>query len=228
MWTSIRSLQHKGRFPSSSDHACTPGFIFATPTAILPLVLVHGLLDSPAVFNGLKRELGGGRQPLLIPALPLRLGRTSVLEAAQLLGSHIEEAFGPDEPLDLLGFSIGGVIARCWIQLLGGHRRTRRFVSVGSPQQGTLTALPWPGRIFSGIADLRTGSTLLEQLNSDLDRLRRIECHSFYSALDLAVLPGWRAVLPVGARTMLPVLTHPQLLRDQAALEPLARELLRP
>ncbi|MFM1811481.1 MAG: hypothetical protein RLZZ336_419, partial [Cyanobacteriota bacterium] len=56
----------------------------------------------------------------------------------------------------------------------------------------------------------------------------RIECHSFFSALDLVVVPGWRAVLPVGQRTMLPVLTHPQLLRDRAALQPLARELLRP
>ena len=188
---------------------------------------MHGLLDTPAVFDGLQRELGGGRQPLLLPALPLRLGRTSILEAAQLLGSHIEAAFGRSEPLDLLGFSMGGVIARSWIQLLGGHARTRRFISVGSPQQGTLTAWPWPGRIFSGIADLRWGSELLQRLNSDLDRLRRIDCHSFYSALDLVVLPGWSAVLPVGPRTMLPVLTHPQLLRDRAALEPLARELLR-
>jgi triacylglycerol lipase len=188
---------------------------------------VHGLLDTPAVFDKLQRVLGGGRRPLLIPDLPLRLGRTSVLEAAGLLGHHIETTFGTDEPLDLLGYSMGGVIARCWIQLLGGHPRTRRFFSVGSPQQGTITALPWPSQIFSGIADLRCGSALLEQLNGDLDRLRRIDCHSFYSALDLVVLPGWSAVLPVGARTMLPVLTHPQLLRDQAALEPLARELLR-
>ena len=190
-------------------------------------MLVHGLLDSPAVFDGLKRELGGGRQPLLTPALPLKLGRTSVLEAAELLGSHIEAAFGLEQPLDLLGFSIGGVIVRCWIQLLGGHARTRRFVSVGSPQQGTLTALPWPGQIFRGIADLRWGSPLLARLNGDLARLQRIDCHSFYSALDLAVLPGWGAVLPVGPRTLLPVLTHPQLVRDRAALVPLARELLR-
>jgi len=205
----------------------TPGLENSLPTAIPPLVLVHGLLDTPAVFSGLKRELGGGRQPLLIPALPLRLGRTAIIEAADLLGSHIEAAFGRHEPVDLLGYSIGGVIARSWIQLLGGHARTRRFVSLGSPQQGTLTALPWPGRIFSGIADLRWGSPLLGRLNGDLDRLRRIDCHSFYSALDLVVLPGWSAVLPVGARTLLPVLTHPQLLRDRAALVPLARELLR-
>ncbi|WP_043368603.1 triacylglycerol lipase [Cyanobium sp. PCC 7001] len=199
-----------------------------TPTPRPPLVLVHGLLDTPAVFRGLKRELGGRREPLLIPALPLRLGRTPVLEAADLLGSHIEAAFGRQQPIDLLGFSIGGVIARCWIQLLGGHARLRRFISVGSPQQGTLTAQPWPARLFRGIGDLQWGSALLERLNQDLDPLRRIECHSFYSGLDLVVLPGWRAVLPVGARTMLPVLTHPQLLRDRAALQPLAKELLRP
>jgi triacylglycerol lipase len=207
--------------PSGQDEPIPSRF------AIPPLVLVHGLLDTPAVFNGLKRELAGGREPLLVPALPLRLGRTSVEEAAEVLGGHIEAAFGRVDTIDLLGFSIGGVIARCWIQMLGGHLRTRRFVSVGSPQQGTLTALPWPGRIFTGIADLRLGSSLLQRLNGDLECLRRIECHSFYSGLDLAVLPGWSAVLPVGARTMLPVLTHPQLLRDRAAIQPLARVLLR-
>ena len=196
--------------------------------AIPPLILVHGLLDTPAVFHGLKRELAGARQPLLIPSLPLRLGRTSIEDAAEFLGSHIEAAFGRQEGIDLLGFSIGGVIGRCWLQLGGGHQRTRRFLSVGSPQQGTLTALPWPGGIFRGIADLRWGSALLQRLNGDLEGLRQVECHSFYSALDLVVLPGWSAVLPVGARTLLPVLTHPQLLRDPAALRPLARELLRP
>ncbi|MEO1002845.1 MAG: alpha/beta fold hydrolase [Cyanobacteria bacterium J06638_7] len=192
-----------------------------------PLVLVHGLLDTPTVFDRLKRELGGRRQPLLIPALPLRLGTTPVLEAATLLGSHIEAAFGREQPVDLLGFSMGGVIARCWIQLCGGDRRTRRFLSVGSPQQGTLTALPWPGRFLAGIADLKWGSPLLQRLNANLESLGLIDCHSFYSGLDLVVLPGWRAVLPVGARTMLPVLTHPQLVRDPAAIRPLARELLR-
>jgi triacylglycerol lipase len=40
------------------------------------------------------------------------------------------------------------------------------------------------------------------------------------------VLPSWRAVLPVGTRRMLPVWTHPQLLRDPAAIRPLAEQLL--
>jgi len=110
------------------------------------------------------------------------------------------------------------VIARTWIQQLGGQRRTRRFISLGSPQQGTWTAHPWSGRLFPGLADLRCGSALLKELNSDLEGLRGVECHSFYSSLDLAVVPGWRAVLPVGTSCPLPVATHPQLLRDPAAL----------
>ena len=193
-----------------------------------PLVLVHGLLDTPRVFNGLRRQLDGRRQGLLSPALPMRLGRTPVMQAAELLGSSINSNLGTNQTIDLLGFSMGGVIARCWIQLLGGAQRIRRFISIGSPHQGTITAQPWPGRVFQGIDDVKWGSNLLQRLNQDLDPLRRIECHSFFSALDLVVLPGWRAVLPVGQRTMLPVLTHPQLLRDRAALQPLAVELLRP
>jgi len=58
--------------------------------------------------------------------------------------------------------------------------------------------------------------------------LESVDCHSFYSALDLAVLPGWSADLPIGSRTELPVATHPQLLRGAAAIRPLAEELLRP
>ena len=69
---------------------------------------------------------------------------------------------------------------------------------------------------------------MLRELNGNVEALKSVDCHSFYSALDLAVLPGWRAVLPIGPQTELPVATHPQLLRDSAALRPLAAELLRP
>jgi len=188
---------------------------------------VHGLLDTPAVFRPLQQLLAGRRPDLLLPALPMRFGLTPVREAALLLQQHIEAMAPGSAPVDVLGFSMGGVIARTWIQQLGGQRRTRRFISLGSPQQGTWTAQPWPGRLFPGLADLKCGSALLQELNADLERLRGVECHSFYSALDLAVLPGWRAVLPVGSARALPVATHPQLLRDPAALQPLVEELLR-
>ena len=123
---------------------------------------------------------------------------------------------------------MGGVIARAWIQLLGGHRRTRRLISVGSPQHGTLAAGPWPRWPLAGIADLKTGSPLLQRLNSHLSTLQDVDCCSFYCEPDLMVMPAWRAVLPIGPGKKLPVLYHHQLLTHPAALEALVDELLRP
>jgi triacylglycerol lipase len=197
----------------------------ASPT---PLVLVHGLWDTPRLFRRLEQNLGERRAPLLIPHLPHGLGTTPIRALADQLGRDIEAAFGPDTPIDLLGFSMGGLIGRTWIQLAGGHRRTRRFISVGSPQQGTLTAQPWPGWLLAGVADMKLGSRLLRQLNDNVDALRSVDCASFFCTADLMVWPGWRAVLPVGPRQSVPVLTHQQLMRDPAALDALVAELLRP
>jgi triacylglycerol lipase len=193
-----------------------------------PLVLVHGLWDTPRLFRRLQQSLGERRAPLLIPHLPHGLGTTPIRDLADQLGSHIEAAFGPDTPIDLLGFSMGGLIGRTWIQLGGGHRRTRRFISVGSPQQGTLTAQPWPRWLLAGIADMKLGSPLLRQLNGNVDALRDVDCSSFFCTPDLMVWPGWRAVLPVGPCHSVPVLTHQQLMGDPAALAALVSELLRP
>lgn len=193
-----------------------------------PLVLVHGLWDTPRLFRHLRQRLDGRRQPLLVPHLPHGLGVRALEELAALLGSHIEAAFGPEQPIDLLGFSMGGVIARTWIQLQGGRRRTRRFLSVGSPQQGTWLAQPWPGQLLAGIADMKPASPLLRRLNADPRGLAGVDCCSFYCAIDLMVVPGWRAVLPHGRCIALPVLTHQQLIHHPAALAPLVGELLRP
>ena len=210
-----------GALPSSA--MCSGGESSSRP----PLVLVHGLFDTPRVFDSLKRHLAGRRERLLLPALPLRFGIAPIQTSAQRLAGHIEAAFGANEPIDILGFSMGGVIARTWIQQLGGHVRTRRFLSLGSPQQGTLTAQPWPRLPLAGIADLKPGSTLLCQLNGDLSPLQGIECCSYGTAVDLMVVPGWHGVLPIGPRRMLPVWSHQQLLRHPAALDALVEELLR-
>ena len=194
----------------------------------IPLVLIHGLWDTPRVFWPLLRDLDHRREPLLLPHLPHGLGSTPLLDLAQRLDEAIRTAYGADQPIDLLGFSMGGVIARSWIQLLDGASRTRRFISVASPHQGTLTALPWPRLWLAGIADMKPGSLLLQRLDADLDPLRRIDCCSFYSPTDLTVFPGWQGVLPVGRRQLLPVLRHDRLLAAPQALKPLLAELLRP
>ncbi|SBO41877.1 triacylglycerol lipase [Cyanobium sp. NIES-981] len=193
-----------------------------------PLVLVHGLWDTPRIFEPLTRHLAGRRQPLLAPHLPHGLGQVPLDAMAGQLAEHLAAAVAPNQPIDLLGFSMGGVVARIWIQRLGGHRRTRRFISVGSPHHGSLNALLWPRWLLPGIADMRCGSELLRQLNREHRTLEQVDCCSFYTPMDLMVTPGWRAVLPCGRRERLPVWTHEQLIRSPISLERLCHELLRP
>lgn len=192
-----------------------------------PLVLVHGLFDTPEIFRGLRCRLANRRDPLLVPYLPHGIGGTDLETLAWRLGERIEAAFGKQEPVDVLGFSMGGLIARTWIQLLGGHRRTRRFTSVAGPQRGTLAALPWPRLLLAGLADMKPGSALLRRLTAVDSLLEGIECCSFYCPTDLTVFPGWQAVLPVGTRHPLPVFWHNRLMAEPASLDLVVRELLR-
>ncbi|MEX1317211.1 MAG: alpha/beta fold hydrolase [Synechococcaceae cyanobacterium] len=214
--------------PSSEPSPAPSGEDTSTSGGAPPRVLVHGRWDTPGLFRRLQQRLDGRREPVLLPHLEHGLGERPVLELAAELDQAVNDAFGPDQTVDVLGFSLGGVIARTWIQLLGARERTRRFISVGSPQQGSLLALPWPRRWLATVADLRPGSPLLERLNSDSDGLEGVECTSFWCLSDQMVVPSWTGVLPRGPRHQLPVWHHQQLITSPVALEPIVQELLRP
>jgi triacylglycerol lipase len=195
-----------------------------------PLVLVHGLWDTPRLFDRLLAHLDGAFPQVLVPHLPHGLGRVPIGTMARWLNHEINGAFGAHSTVDILGFSMGGLISRCWIQEHEGHSRTRRFVCVGSPQRGTLTAQLVPRRWLPSIADMKLGSSFVRRLErarqQQPEQLEQIECHSFYCQLDLMVVPAWRGVLPVGSRRALPVWTHPQLIMHPVAIQEVAETLL--
>ena len=194
--------------------------------ATRPLVLVHGLLDTPRLFSRLQHRLEGQNRPILSPHLPHRFGAIPLRKLARQLDGLIQERWGPKTPIDLLGFSMGGVIARTWLQELDGAKRTHRFISVGSPQQGTLTAQGVPSWLFAGLADMQRGSPLLRSLNGDYAELQAVKCLSFFCRWDLMVCPGWQALLPIGKSTAVPVWTHQQLMSHPKSLDLLIESLL--
>jgi triacylglycerol lipase len=197
-----------------------------------PLVLVHGLWDTPRLFKRLRTALDGQRDPLLIPHLEHGLGHVPLIDLARRLDQHINAAFGHDTIVDLLGFSMGGLVSRAWIQEFGGHQRTRRFLCVGSPQRGTLTAQLVPRVLLAGIADMKLGSPFLRSLQTSLkrhpERLASLDCRSFYCRTDLMVIPSWLGVLPVGSVQSLPARTHPGLVNESRSLARLIEVLLEP
>ena len=192
----------------------------------VPLVLVHGLWDSPRLFHRLLDVID---QPDLIfhaPHLNHGIGIVPLRELAQRLDQNIRYRFGKDIPIDLLGFSMGGVISRIWLQEMQGFDRTRRFFSVGSPQKGTITACLVPRILLPTIADMKLGSNLLRELDNKSDLLKNVYCFSYYCRWDLMVSPGCCAVLPYGVRREMPVFAHHHLISDRVALEIIKSDLL--
>ncbi len=191
-----------------------------------PLVLVHGLWNTPNLFRNLIYSLEQNDLLIYVPFLPHQCGRTSLKLLAKQLNAYILERFGSSTTIDLLGFSMGGVIGRIWLQNFYGFRRTNRFISIGCPHQGTFTAQFVPRFCFAGIADMKIGSDLLRDLNHDLSALQEIKCDSFFCRSDLMVLPGWKAVLPIGSTHSLPVWTHKELISHPVAIRAIKEKIL--
>ncbi len=191
-----------------------------------PLVLVHGLWNTPTLFRRLKDRLDQPESYVMSPHLPHRFGRVIIRQLATELDYQINKTFAPDTTIDLLGFSMGGIISRVWLQEMNGFKRTCRFFSIGCPHNGTLTAQLVPSAILPGVADMKLGSQLIKSLNQCSKKLKNVECRSYFSYLDLMVFPGFKGVLPYGPSIPLPVLTHKCLIKDSRSIEIISRDLL--
>ncbi|MEU3252802.1 alpha/beta fold hydrolase [Streptomyces sp. NPDC006997] len=150
--------------------------------ALPPVVLLHGFIDNRSVFVLLRRFLAQhGRQQLTsLNYSPLTC---DVRTAAALLGRHIEEICqrtGSDR-VDVVGHSLGGLIARYYVQRLGGDTRVRTLVTLGTPHSGT-RVVPM-ANAHPIVRQMRPGSALMEELSRPAPDCRtRFIC--FWSDLD--------------------------------------------
>ena len=190
-----------------------------------PIFLIHGLWNNPKLFEKLINKIKEDDFELYKPHLPHNFGKTSLRWLARELDSKIEELVGPEKEIDIVGFSMGGLISRIWLQNHNGFLRTKRFFSIGTPHFGTYTAQLIPSYLMAGIAEMKRGSRLLSQLNNDLTSLEKVECTSFYTKWDLMSFPGWQAKLSIGDSYQLPVLTHKELITSSSSIDILVKKI---
>ena len=127
--------------------------------------------------------------------------------------------------LDLVGFSMGGLISRYYLQRLGGLARVRRFIAISVPQHGSAWAWLLPNQ---GCRQMRPGSTFLQALNQDIASLAQIDLLTLWTPFDLMIIPATSSVIPVGRECKLPVLLHDWMIKDIRVLEAIASFLLEP
>ncbi|MFB8382957.1 esterase/lipase family protein [Streptomyces rubiginosohelvolus] len=158
----------------------------ATAAATPPVVLLHGFIDNRSAFLVLRRTLTRhGRRLASLNYSPLT---RDVRTAAELLGRHVEEicARTGHDRVDIVGHSLGGLIARYYVQRLGGDRRVRTLVTLGTPHGGTAVA-PGAG-VHPIVRQMRGGSSVIEELRGPAPGCRT-RFVSFWSELDQVMVP---------------------------------------
>ena len=191
-----------------------------------PLILVHGLWNTPYLFDTICNILSNNNISVYCPSLPHKCGRISLPDLAVDLEIYIKSTFDSSTNIDVLGFSMGGLILRYWLQKLGGSLQTNRFFSIGTPHFGTFTADLVPFSWLEGIADMKTNSSFLRYLNEDVSLLKNVQCYSYGCSSDLMVIPYSNSFLPFGAARKIPVLTHRSLITSRKSISILLEDIL--
>ncbi|WP_416972289.1 esterase/lipase family protein [Streptomyces sp. 4F14] len=157
----------------------------ATPRP--PVVLLHGFIDNRSVFVLLRRALAQhGTRPLTsLNYSPLTC---DIRTAAELLARHIEDVCERtgSRQVDVVGHSLGGLIARYYVQRLGGDTRVRTLVTLGTPHGGT-RAVPL-ANAHPIVRQMRPGSPVMAELERPAPGCRT-RFVSFWSDMDQVMDP---------------------------------------
>lgn len=191
------------------------------PPARNPVVLVHGIYSSSADFARLARHLRDeGHEVLTLDLVPYN-GLVGLDELAGQLADFVEVRL-PEARFDLVGFSMGGLVSRYYMQRLGGARRVDHFVTLAAPHHGTLMA--WTNRLTGG-QQMRRHSAFIRDLARDQDCLKNVRFTSFYTPLDLIVVPGASAEMPEARNVCMWALMHPSLILEKRCIRAVAAAL---
>ncbi len=189
------------------------------------VVLVHGIFDTYQVFDTMASHLRENGWQTHSFNLEPNNGDVGLDELAVQVADYIASNFTPTESLDLVGFSMGGIISRYYVQKLGGIKRVQRLVTISAPNHGTVTAY-FPQNI--GGKQMRPQSQFLQDLNRDVAILEKINYTCIWTPFDLMILPATSSKMPVGEEIVLPVGLHPWMLTDPQCIESVATALSMP
>lgn len=190
-----------------------------------PTILVPGFKDDARILRPLVNFLKKAQlEPYPISPQPSD-GSVSIDVLAAQLAEQVNAIVGPEQPINLVGFSMGGLICRAYVQKLGGVTRTRRLVTVATPHQGTWTAYTYNR---PACLQMRPGSPFLVELNEDISALEQVQFSSIWSPLDLTILPATSSCLMVGEILSILSPFHGTLLFDPRVLRLVATVLQQP
>jgi pimeloyl-ACP methyl ester carboxylesterase len=159
----LRSLRRR----PATDARDAGGAAAAASPAQPPVLLIHGYFATRGSLHLLESHLTGrGLIVMSYPLGPLNVG--DIRDSAGLIARKVESIVAQTgiARLDIVGHSMGGLVGLDYLKRLGGRHRVRRLVLLGTPTQGTWSALLGLVTAPLGLASLQLlpGSPFLREL----------------------------------------------------------------
>ena len=188
-----------------------------------PVLLVHGLYDTVAKFKELSAYLDQLGWSVHRINLKPNDGSAPLNDLAKQVAGYVDRTFESGQIIDLLGFSMGGLVTRYYLQRLGGVERVKRYITISAPNNGTLTAYSLP---LKGITQMRINSSFLQDLNQDHDQyLSKLQVTNLWTPYDLMILPAHSSKMGIGREISVPVAVHAWMPSDRRVMEIVASAL---
>jgi len=151
-----------------------------------PIILLHGVVDNRSVFTMLRRGLrrrGFGRV-ITLNYSPLTDDVRGVADRLESLVEQVCIETGY-ERVHVIGHSMGGLVARYFVQRMGGDSRVHTLVTLGTPHAGTAPAHLVPHPVAR---QMRRGSDILTELDAPAPGCRT-RFVAIWSDLDQMIMP---------------------------------------
>ncbi|MBM75903.1 MAG: permease [Proteobacteria bacterium] len=205
------------------------------------VLLLHGFFQTRNIWeimeNRLRRD-NYGVLSLDLGGLFWRFNTRSINKQGKFLAEKMDRiaARYDLQNFHIIGHSMGGLVARHYIQYHGGDRRVKSLITLGTPHLGTPTALigfalMWGGMLSNSPSQMLPNSSLLRQLRAD-GFPPHIPLTSIFSRHDF-ISPWWGSVLyPSQGETninniQIPHLGHSELTYSNKVYKHVKEQLIR-
>jgi triacylglycerol lipase len=186
-----------------------------------PVLLIHGIADNSDCMTRMALYLRAEGWEVHTIDLTPNWGQAGLEPLAATIQRYANAELR-GRKFDLVGFSMGGLVSRYYVQRLGGLDRIERFVTISAPHHGTELARLIPN---DGCRAMRPGSKFLRCLDSDADRLRQVKFTSLYTPWDAVIVPARSSVMPQARNVKVPVGSHPGMILRKPSLRAVASAL---
>jgi triacylglycerol lipase len=194
-----------------------------SPLGRKPILLIPGYFEPGSMWASFSGELRrrGWTQIYVMEHWP---GFSDIREMATKAGALVDkiQAETGATQIDIVGHSMGGLVARHWLQRQGGEGRIAHYVSFATPHQGTIAGYFGPGE---SARQMRPGSAFLNDINSGDTQPGDAHFASLWSRTDEIVVPQPHGEYKGGSDSQFPMAEHLQLAWLPAAQDKAIEEL---